>query len=121
MSDSLFDLIASAAEATAGQTALVTPEGAPISYGALKNTIGAYAERAREAGVRKGQSVTLHAVSMTQFLMMLVALSRLGVVLVRSPDDDGEEGGVGADFVLVDRRSGLAGRAVAWPAIRRRE
>ena len=102
----------------ADKTAIVTPDGEQITYRRLGAILDAYGARASSAGISRGNAVTLHDVSMTQYLCLVIALSRLGAVHVRAPDPDG--GAARVDCVIVDKASGLSGPNVvrmdlSWP------
>lgn len=119
MIHNIFQIIEPAVGAHATRTAIVTPTGEPIAYRRLGEIVAGFAARASAAGIVKGDRVSLHGVSMTQYLCTILALSKLGAVYVRAPDDGGT--GVKADHVLVDSTSGLSGPNVlsmdfSWPA-----
>lgn len=103
----------------AGETAIVTPDGEAITYARLGEIIEGYAARALQAGIKKGSHVTMHGVSMVQYIFLVFALSKIGAVPVRAPDPEGS-GGVQADHVIVDAASKLSGPKVVamnlgWP------
>ena len=119
MIHNILQIIEPSVAANPRRVALATPETEQLSYRRLLEIVTSYAERASTAGVARHDRVALHAVSMTQYLCMLLALSKLGAVYVRAPD--ASERGVDADHVLVGRNSGLSGPNVlaidfSWPA-----
>ncbi len=119
MIHNIFEIIQPSVRDYPERTAIVTPDGEPITYRRLAEIIDGFAVRTSQAGISKGDYVSLHAVSMTQYLCMLFALSKLGAVYVRAPDEDGH--GIKADHVLVDSASGLSGPNIiamdfSWPS-----
>jgi len=82
MSVRLADLVLQAAGSQPGKVALLTPDGQPVSYGALVKTVQAFSVAAQKQGVEPGDTIAIEIKNYAVYICLFLALRRLGAVPV---------------------------------------